>query len=369
MIWLAFATMTAAAALLLVWPLARGAGGVEPEAADLAFYKSQLAEVEGDLRREAVAPAEAAATRAEIARRLLAAAGAFAHRPARPSRGARLLAVLLAVGAVPAGSIALYVRLGHPGEPDAPLAARNETTAPGSDLAAALPRIEAHLAAHPEDGRGFALVAPIYMRMGRYDEAAKAYAAALRDNGEDASRRAALGQALVMAAEGVVTSEARAAFDQALADDPKLPEARFFTAVAAEQDGDRPRATQLWTALLAETPPDAPWRASVETHLAGLSGQPAAAAPPNGAAGAAIAAMPPDQQLQAIRGMVDGLAGRLAQNGRDASGWLRLIRAYKVLGEAGKARAALADARKGLDGNADALGQLEALGRELGLET
>lgn len=369
MIWLAFATMTAAAALVLVWPLARRTAGVEPEAADLAFYKSQLAEVESDGARAAVAPAEAAATRAEIARRLLAAAGAAAHRPARPSRGARLFAIGLSVVAVPAGSIALYLRLGHPGEPDAPLLARTETAAPGIDLAAALPRIEAHLAAHPEDGRGFALVAPVYMRMGRYDDAARAYGAALRDSGEDAPRRAALGQALVMAAEGVVTSEARAAFDQALADDPKLPEARFFTAVAAEQDGDKARATQLWTALLAETPPDAPWRASAEARLAALSGPSVAPAGPNGPGGAAIAALPPDQQLQAIRGMVEGLAGRLAQNGRDTGGWLRLIRAYKVLGDQGKARAALADARKGLDGDTAALGQLEALGRELGLET
>ncbi len=281
MIWLAFATMTAAAALLLVWPLARGAAGTEPEAADLAFYKSQLAEVEGDLGREAVAPAEAAATRAEIARRLLAAAGAAPARPARPSRGARLLAVLLAVGAVPAGSLALYLRLGHPGEPDAPLAARQDPMAPGVDLAAALPRIEAHLAGHPEDGRGFALVAPLYMRLGRYDDAAKAYAAALRDSGEDAPRRAALGQALVMAAAGVVTSEARAAFDQALADDPKLPEARFFTAVAAEQDGDKPRAARLWRELLADTPPDAPWRAGVQARLAALSGPAALPARPS----------------------------------------------------------------------------------------
>lgn len=369
MIWLAFATMTAACALALVWPLARGRAGIEPDAADLAFYRSQLAEVEGDLAREAVEPGEAAATRAEIGRRLLAAAGAAAHRPAKPSRGPRLAAVLLAVGVVPAGTLALYLRLGHPDEPDAPLEARRATPSPGLDLAAALPRIEAHLAAHPEDGRGFALVAPLYMRMGRYEDAANAYAAALRDNGEDAPRRAALGQALVMAAEGVVTREARAAFDKALLDDPTLPEARFYTGVAAEQDGDKDRARSIWTAMLASGPPDAPWRAGVETRLAALAGQVPAAAPPNGAAGAAIAALPADQQLQAIRGMVDGLAGRLAQNSRDASGWLRLIRAYKVLGDENRARAALADARRGLDGDTDALGQLKALGRELGLET
>ncbi len=369
MIWIAFATMTAAVALLLVWPLARRDRPLDAKGADLAFYKSQLADVQGEVDRGVVAADEAAATRTEIVRRLLASARGPEAEPATQARAPRLAAIAAAVLLVPAGALALYLRLGHPGEPDAPLEAR--AAGPEREIATALPRIEAHLAVEPDDGRGWSLIAPIYMRTGRYDDAAKAYENALRTLGEDANRRAALGQALTMAADGVVTTGARAAFDRALVDDPKLPEARFFQAIAAEQDADHERAVRLWTALAADSPADAPWRPSVEQHLASLTGQPPPMMPPapNGGAGAAIAALPPAQQRQAIHGMVDGLAARLAQNGRDVDGWLRLIRAYKVLGEQDKARIALADARHGLDGDTASLTRIDALGRELGLES
>lgn len=379
MIWLAFAILTAATALGLVWPLARRQGGVAVKGAEIDFYTGQLADVAGDVERGAIRPEEAAVTRAEIARRLLAAARTTDPATRPPARGPRLLAVAMAVAAMPAATIALYLALGHPSEPDLPLAARS--TGAEFALAAALPKIEAHLAAHPEDGRGFALVAPIYMRLGRYDDAAHAYASALAVMGEDAERRAALGQALVMAADGVVTADARAAFDKAIEDDPRMPEARFFQAMAAEQDGDRLHALALWQALAADTPADAPWRTNVDQHVAALS-NPAAAAPappaplaarprpqggPDSAAGAAIAALPADQQQQVIHGMVDGLAARLAQNGRDCDGWLRLIRAYTVLGEQDKARAAIGSAHRGLAGDVASEARIDELGHELGL--
>ena len=52
-----------------------------------------------------------------------------------------------------------------------------------------------------------------------------------------------------------------------------------------------------------------------------------------------------------IRGMVDRLATRLKDNGNDVEGWLRLVRAYMVLGERDKAQAALVEAR--LDAGAE----------------
>jgi cytochrome c-type biogenesis protein CcmH len=66
--------------------------------------------------------------------------------------------------------------------------------------------------------------------------------------------------------------------------------------------------------------------------------------------------------------MVDRLASRLAQNGQDIEGWLRLMRAYTVLQEADKAKTALSDARKNMAGNSDAMSRIDALARELGLE-
>jgi cytochrome c-type biogenesis protein CcmH len=65
--------------------------------------------------------------------------------------------------------------------------------------------------------------------------------------------------------------------------------------------------------------------------------------------------------------MVERLAARLAQNGADAEGWLRLIRAYCVLHDTDKAKQAMADARKALAGNQTAGHDLDALAQEFGL--
>ncbi len=79
--------------------------------------------------------------------------------------------------------------------------------------------------------------------------------------------------------------------------------------------------------------------------------------------------MAPAQQQAMIQSMVDGLAARLAQNGNDIEGWVRLVRAYKVLNEVDKARAALATARHDFTGNAAATARIDALAHELGLES
>jgi len=88
----------------------------------------------------------------------------------------------------------------------------------------------------------------------------------------------------------------------------------------------------------------------------------------NPALAAKIQAMSGGEQSSAIQGMVDNLAARLAQNGQDVDGWLRLVRAYSVLHEEDKAKAALSDARRNLARDPRASARIEALARELGLE-
>jgi len=73
------------------------------------------------------------------------------------------------------------------------------------------------------------------------------------------------------------------------------------------------------------------------------------------------------QQERMIRGMVERLAARLQQDGSDVDGWLRLLRSYMVLGEADKARAAAAEARNALKGDADKLRRLDEGAKSLGV--
>jgi cytochrome c-type biogenesis protein CcmH len=105
---------------------------------------------------------------------------------------------------------------------------------------------------------------------------------------------------------------------------------------------------------------------------------PAAAAPapsanvapsgPNASQVAAAAQMAPAERNGMIESMVARLAQRMAENGSDVEGWLRLIKAYSVLGERDKALTAAASARNALAGNDDNLRRIGELTKELGLE-
>ena len=194
-------------------------------------------------------------------------------------------------------------------------------------MEAALARLEAHLAASPDDAKGWAVIAPVYMHLGRFDDAATAFGEILRLEGESADRRAGYGEALVGAAGGVVTADARAAFDKALAEQPGLPAARFYLGLAAEQDGDKSKAIAIYQGLLSETPPDAPWVAALKARLAAVKGESAPSAPAPAASNEAPATTPAasdDAQQATIRGMVERLATRLATSGGGAEEWQRL---------------------------------------------
>jgi len=167
----------------------------------------------------------------------------------------------------------------------------------------------------------------------------------------------------------VVTAEAKQAFQNALARDPHEPKARYFIGLADEQDGDTAGAASTWRAMLDEAPVDAPWIPFVRQALARVTGEPATAAPgPTAADVAAASDMSDAQRSTMIRGMVAKLADRLHADGSDVDGWLRLLRAYVVLGDRDKAKDAAADARRALASRPGDLKRVDDLIKDLGIE-
>jgi cytochrome c-type biogenesis protein CcmH len=69
-----------------------------------------------------------------------------------------------------------------------------------------------------------------------------------------------------------------------------------------------------------------------------------------------------------VQGMVQRLAERLKSDGSDVDGWVRLVRAYLVLGERDKAQAAAGEARRALGQDSDKLRRLDEVVKGLGLE-
>jgi cytochrome c-type biogenesis protein CcmH len=361
-LWIAFAAMTGAVVWALLRPLGRS-GEIRTETQDIALYRDQLAEVTRDLERGVIAPVEAEAAKLEVSRRLLAAADAAERDKAAPrrKRSPRFFAVLMML-AVPVLSLGLYLALGSPDLPDAPFAPRLAGPAEQLPLDALVLKVEQHLKENPADLRGWEVLAPAYIRQGNFPAAVTAWSRAIALGGETAARFSARGEAEVLSANGMVTPAAREDFAKAVSLDAHEPRAQFYLGLAEVQDGKKDKAAARWKALLASAPKDAPWRASIEAELASLANP---VPGPTAEQANAAADMSPEERRQMIEGMVSGLAERLDKKPNDLAGWLRLVRAYGVLGKRDAAMAALARARTAFAGDKDALAELDAAGKSL----
>lgn len=380
MLWILFAVLTVAAALAVLVPLAR-AGRAGERGQDVAIYKDQLAEVDRDLERGVIEQAEAEAARTEIARRLLQASRQEADEgegaSARSGAGFRRKAAsAVAVLVVPLAALGLYISFGSPQLADQPLAPRLAANGQTPEIELLVAKVEGHLADNPEDGRGWAVLAPVYMRLGRAEEAVAAYANAIRLLGETARMRTDMGEAMVVANAGVVSADAYKAFERAAELEPAAVKPRFFLAVALSQEGRRDEAVAAWQALLSEADGSEAWVPAAKAELAALGGEvpqfaeaPQGLPGPTGADVAAASQMEAGDRQQMITDMVARLDERLASEGGSLEEWTRLVRAYLVLGNRDGARDALSRARGALAQDADALAALERLAAESGLNS
>ncbi len=389
LLWIAVGLLTLLTVLLLVQPLLRARPPARPrEAYDAAVLTDQLAEVDRDEAAGLVDAEAAAAARRELKRRLLGAmeraqpADAATSAVASPRRG-RALALALAVG-VPLVAVLAYLQLGNPSLPDEPLFARrttgdlaqaNQAAAGDPTLTNTVAQLERYLVDHPGEAQGWFMLGRAYLSLDRLNDAVAALARAKSLLPERPEVASAYGEALVLAADGRVTDEARAAFNEAFARDPRDVQARYYLALDRAQQGDVRGALQGWVDLVALSPRDAPWldlvgqrigsaakSLGVELSTLRPSAEALALAPPKADAKAtaeeapaaapgpgaeemkAAAEMTPEQRQAMIRSMVERLASRLEQNPDDRNGWLRLARAYDVLGEPQKAAEARARA-------------------------
>lgn len=388
LVWFVLALLTAIVLFVLLRPLmvahdeARAA-----ESFDAAIYRDQLNEIESDRARGLIGETEAEAGRVEIARRLLAADEKARDADRAKTTGGIAKAAILIVGAaLPVLSLGLYLTYGSPRLPDQPLAARLQDPVNEQNIEALVAKVEARLRENPDEGEGWEAIAPIYLRWGRYNEAAEAYARAVNLLGPSAKLLSGQGQAIVLANDGLVTPQARAVLEDALKRDGTLIEPRILIAIAKEQDGQFKEAINDWRALLANAKDDQPWRAMVEKRMqaaeAHLAGAPLAIEPsapavagqegatgPTSADIAAAQAMDPAQRQAMVEQMVQRLATRLEEDGGSITDWLRLVRAYTVLERRDDAVKALGRAKTEFSGDTQALEELDRLATELGLKS
>ncbi|MDW5314505.1 c-type cytochrome biogenesis protein CcmI [Rhizobium sp. PL01] len=374
--WILVATLTAAVAAVLLLPLLRAAASAEaPQSHDVEVYRDQLEELKRDEKNGLISGEDADFARAEVARRLLAATDAVkAAAPVRPVKRSNRLAQLAVILILPAVGLCLYLRTGNPDVPDAPLAARLAN--PGDDMNILIARAEQQLVTNPEDGAGWDVLAPIYYRSGRIEEAAVAFRNALRILGATPVRLGGYAESLIALSGGLVTNEARDALQKLLAIEPGDPRAQFYLALALKQEGKVPEALAAFEQIVSTSPAGAPWLPLVNEHIAGLKGDTPAAAQqagtplgnPSGEDIAAAKDMSTGDRTAMIEGMVGSLAEKLKADPKNFEGWMRIIRSYSVLGQRDKAADALKQGLAVFPADGSEGKQLLVLAGELGLK-
>ena len=408
-----FALLSAAVTTLLLRTLS-AAAVVTPRDPSLSVYRDQLTELETDLARGLIEPDQAAAARAEIARRVLRQAG-----PSNQARGtdkssawARIWelgaelspafrwlmraghllgkvspsrAHMLSVLAVPLLGVAVYLKIGSPSLPGQPLAGRLAAAPEAATPADLIAKVEARLREKPDDGQGWAVIAPVYLAQGRAIEAGEAFAKAMQLVGETPERLAGFARANVIAGNGVVNEPAHKAYQRMLALDPTRADARYWLAVFEEQNGRPEIAADAYRQLLAEAKPEAPWRKAVEERLkavsVGKSGPPVLASPassiedrrgnpsPSEFVAAAQKLAPEMRELMIGSRMIPKARDAVKQNPKDWAAWSRIVTGFAAIGKSGEALSALKEARSAAGGDAAGLAQLETLAKDLGLNS
>ncbi len=411
-LWIILTLMAAVSAAVLTIPLVRRQEArADARTATIAVLKDQLTDVDVQLAAGTIPPGDAEGLRVEIKRRMLA-AGHIPEDALRPLGSRALAGVAIGLAALVAlAAGGLYASGGRPGLAETPLAPAATAAAPADadakaqgEVAQLVAGLEKKMAANPKDPEGWRMLGWSYFQTQRFADSATAYGKAVALKPDGPGYQSAYGEALVQAADGNVTPAAAAAFQAAAQQDGADARARYFLGLKKSQEGDAKGAIDDWMKLLGESAGDAPWvpqlrgvieqtaaaaKIDVSARLAAIkppvSGGATVAAPPMpglagvaaGTAGvmpgpsadqvAGAASMTPDARQAMIRGMVDGLAEKLKANPKDEAGWLRLMRARSVLGDAAAATKARNDALAAFAGDAAAQARIRAAAGDIGI--
>ena len=342
-IWLLALVLTAIACATLYYA---GAGrtvnaGATTLDATTEHYRAQLRAIETDAAAGRLGEIEATAAKGELARELIRLKGEVADRAAPGSK----TAVWAIVGLVAILSLGTYWYLGRPDLPAEPLADRAAATGAGLDLDTAIKTIEAKLAKDPNDLRGWQVIAPAYMQLGRYDDAVHALRKVNALSTPTADSLSDLGEALMMQNTGSAVGEPLELFRKAVLLDPKHVRSRFYIAGEETRSGDYRAAVEDWNTLLALAKGDEPWVTTARNGLAFAQQElkaPSASTAPGGTT------TPPaiDANAPQIQAMVDGLEARLKSQGGSIEEWTQLVRSRMVQGQMDAAQADYDLARK-----------------------
>lgn len=267
--WLFAALLAAAALLFVVLPLlARRAGGrISRRAANLAVHRDQLRELGADLRAGTLGAADYDKARRELEARLLQdVEGAEAAAPGRSGPG-----IAAALGAaIPVCAVALYLVVGNPDALSPPPAAQGRDGGHGVDaqqVEAMVERLAERMRSDPENAEGWSLLGRSYGALGRFAQAADAYANAVQRAPRDAQLLADYADALAMARDRRLQGEPEKLVARALEIDPRNLKALALAGTAAFERNDYTAAAGYWERMLPLVPRDSEDARSIRANV------------------------------------------------------------------------------------------------------
>ena len=224
------------------------------QAANLAIFRDQLAELEKEQAEGTLAAADFEQAKRELQHRLLAEVTPDAAATVPASHASSRPAAIALVVLLPVAALALYALLGNP------RALNPALTEPAPKVTAAqiegmVAKLADRLKANPDDMQGWLMLARSYKAMGRYAEAAEAYGKAEKVVAQDAELLADYAESLAMGGNTGMRGKPRQLIDQALKLDPNNPHALLLAGGAAMEAGNRAEAIQHWEKLLPQVEP------------------------------------------------------------------------------------------------------------------
>jgi len=261
--WLIGAVAAAAVIAWVLRPLLRRKNAAAPSraAANVAIYRDQLRELDADLAAGTLAREDYERARAELEARALRDAGqpdAPAAEP--PGRG---FAWTLAAS-VPLAAVALYVLVGNPGGIDR----EAQLHASRAQVESMVERLAARQRENPDDVNGWKLLGRSYGVLGRYAEAADAYAKAAVRAPRDAQLLADLADVLAMARGQSLQGEPEQLALRALEIEPGNLKALALAGSASFERKDYAAAAKHWERMLAYVEPNSEDARAIQQNVA-----------------------------------------------------------------------------------------------------
>ncbi len=256
--------------LFIVPPLLRrpSAQGVSRKAVNITLYRDQIRELEADLQSGTLNAEHYEKARRELEARLLEDVDTDDTAADRPRLG-RASAVLLGL-ALPLCAVAIYLVAGTPLAlvPGQGADARGpEQGVTAVQIEEMVQRLATRLQNDPDNVEGWTMLARSYNALGRFEQAASAYASAAKQSPNDAQLLADYADALAMA-QGHLQGEPEKLIARALQIDPDNSEALAMAGSLAFDNKNYAKAVEYWEKALKSASPETEFFRLVSASLA-----------------------------------------------------------------------------------------------------